>query len=96
MTTEEYKTKIQELEDKHELDRQNIMRQFVTSNIRFKKGDIITDGYSIIIYKTTSIIIGIDGIPKPVYCGIELTKKLLPTKRGGINKLYNNITKIDK
>ena len=96
MTIEEYKNKIKELEEKHRIEKQNTTRFFVNKNNPFKIGDILTDGESIIKYLTTSIYIGFDGIPTPVYNGTELTKKLLPTKRGNTVKLFHNVNKIDK
>lgn len=64
---------------------------YVRDNTKYKEGDIIKDHIGHI--KIEKIKLGHDMTSRraiPVYCGIELKKDLMPTKRQEHNRIWGN------
>lgn len=95
MTTDEYKIKLKELEDKHALEINALIRDCAFSNNPYQFGDIIQDHRCII--KIDKIKYGRDfvsNLPTCVYYGSCLKKDLTPKKNGDREQIcQSNIIK---
>lgn len=89
MEKEIYLENLKKIEKDAELAKNNLYREFVFTNKKFKIGDTIKDGRwaftidKITVYKTFDF-------PEPVYHGFELKKDLTPKKNGNRVTIYGN------
>lgn len=88
MTLEEYKAKLDKLEDEFRQTKMQLAKEFALSNNPYKKGDKITDNIgSIIIEK---IMFSLYPSPMCVYEGIIINKNGSPSINGKRRCVYQS------
>lgn len=87
MTEEEYKQKLGELEIEYKNKKNALGQEFAISNNPYKVGDILQDHYQIIRVEKIrwAWMYATSPTPGCLYFGTQLTAKLEPKKRQGIN-----------
>jgi len=81
MTEQEYNEKIAELKKLFNSEKQIVDKEFAFSNCPYKIGDIVKDHFHIIRIEKLTLSYGIKSEPTIKFIGIELDKKLQPTKK---------------
>lgn len=89
MTKEQYEQAIKELKDVFESDKKDIDRKYALAKCPYKIGDIVKDHFHILKIEKLNLCYNYGG-PSIVFTGIELDKKLTPTKRQSDNKAYQD------
>ena len=84
MTIDDYREKLQELEETYNAGRKSLMRQYAVEANKVSVGDIVTDSRDIPLrvgfIKWTSVL-GSDVPSCCVYFGVQLTKDYKPRKK---------------
>lgn len=80
MTKQELDDKLKELEQKYELNKREIIKQFCDANNTYKIGDKFTDHIGTIKIEKIRYSILLNGNPTCVYFGTELKKDGTPKK----------------
>ena len=88
MDFEEYKTKINELQQKYNRDIHKLKKEYAITNNTVKTGDVIQDNIGKIIVKS----IGVYYADKPecFYCGTELKKNGEPRIKKSTRTVYQS------
>jgi hypothetical protein len=92
MTQEEYKSKVNEINNDHQEKLRLLAKEYAYSNNPYSIGDIVTDPVGSIKieqikYQKGSIW---SSFPSCIYFGIELTKKGEPNKRGNKRSVFQS------
>lgn len=91
MNKEEIENKCQSIMETAKLEIKRIKNTWAIDNCKYDIGDIIEDHYHIIKVED----IRAWRFPEVVYSGIQLTKKLVPSKRQSDTKIYStNIKRV--
>jgi hypothetical protein len=89
MTEQEYKSKMDQIDQNAETQRKALMIDFAKDQIKFKIGDIIDNGIWCIKIESIGTYKWL-GLPEPTYKGRALTKQLVPKKSGEYGSIYGN------
>ena len=87
---EDYKLELATLESQFNIDKTALIRKYAKMQIKYLKGDIIQDNVATIQVTGHGVYTDFGGIPKPIYKGIALTKKLVPMKNDSVHHIYGN------
>jgi hypothetical protein len=81
MTAKEFKEEVFKLREEFDQSQKKLEKRYIKSQIKFKVGDIIKQGRSIIKITSYTYFYGIyEPVPSVVYKGEILTNKLTPNK----------------
>jgi hypothetical protein len=95
MNKEELKAQLENLERKHQLQKQELVREYCWANNSYKIGDKFTDQMGSIVIEKIRWSYGSFFNPSCVYFGTELKKDGTPNKLGKKRNAYqsNDINK---
>lgn len=95
MNKTEYLREIEKINKKAEREIEQIHIKYALANNTIKIGDLITDRNNTIkVEKINAIIPFLRNLPECIYYGRKYTKKGLPTKKEGFDKIYQYNVKI--
>lgn len=89
MSEQEYNERLSKIELAFEAEKKKLYWDYGISQAKFKVGDIIKDHRWIIKIERITVSKWFD-FPRPVYVGIELTKKLEPRKIKSVQHIHGN------
>ena len=95
MTKDEYLHKLKLIKKCAQDDEFKLASEFVKANKRFSVGDIIKNGQVIILVEKISVSLRFD-VPKALYSGSVLTKKLEKAKRAKEASIADNFAELVK
>lgn len=89
MTEQEYKEKLQAIEDERRTKRFMLMKEYAKAQRKFGLGDIIQQHDVLLKIENFGTFAGVT-LPEVVYKGIELKKDLTPKKKQVGSCIYGN------
>lgn len=89
MTKEEYRKKLDDLQNEFEQKKISVYKEFAISNNPYKVGDILRDHLRIIKVEQIKVSV-LESTPQCVYYGKQLTQKLEPMKKQDNNPMFQS------